>query len=346
MIRDKEQETSVIKKASDFISFKFEDIQFLDIKKFLGGATTQDSFLKVYKASETKGFFPYEWFDNPDKLDFPELPPYEVYFSKIRNNNPLDKDFIDYEKLRKSGLEEQQVLKKLQIKAVSPSGLDNYNYLQETWKKNGMTVFKDFLKWYNNKDVVPTLEAMQKMIQFYHNKGINMLKLGCTLPNLGNICLHKSTNYKFYPFRESDKTCGEKTREDMTDGPSLVFTPKAVVDETYIRNSSNVYKSQDCTRDGSLTPICRSLKLDTIELAVLKIWSCLSIRKQDQNVKLRAFSHLENRKKIDCFNVDGYCDRCKTVFGAMGCYYYFCSCQEARPSLTEQDFLRGIRRER
>ena len=45
-----------------------------------------------------------------------------------------------------------------------------------------MTVFKDILKWYNNKDVVPTLEAMQKTIQFYHNKRIDMLKLRCTLP--------------------------------------------------------------------------------------------------------------------------------------------------------------------
>ena len=66
-------------------------------------------------------------------------------------------------------------------------------------------MFKDFSKWYNNKDVVPTPEAMQKMIQFYHNKGIDLLKLGCILRNLANICLYKSTNYKFYPFCESDK---------------------------------------------------------------------------------------------------------------------------------------------
>ena len=211
--------------------------------KFLGGATTLDSFLKAYKARETKEFFPYEWFDNPDKLDFPGLPPYEAFFSKPRNNNPRDKDFIDYEKLRKSGLDEQQSLKKLQIKTVPPSGLDNYNYLQETWKKNGMTVLKDFLKWYNNKDVVPTLEAMQYMIQFYHNKRIDMLKFGCTLPNLANICLHKSTNYKFFPFCESYKDLCEKIKEDMTGGPSFVITRKTVVDETYIRNSSNVCKS-------------------------------------------------------------------------------------------------------
>ena len=70
LLRDKEQETSVIKKANDFISFKFGDVQFLDIMKFLGGSTTLESFLKAYKASETREFFPYEWFDNPDNLTF------------------------------------------------------------------------------------------------------------------------------------------------------------------------------------------------------------------------------------------------------------------------------------
>ena len=60
-----------------------------------------------------------------------------------------------------------------------------------------MTTFKDFLRWYNNKDIIPTLKAMQ-MIDFYHNEGIDMLKLGCTLPNLAKICLHKSTRSKFY----------------------------------------------------------------------------------------------------------------------------------------------------
>ena len=85
--------------------------------KFLGAATTLDSFLKAWKNSETKGFFPYKW-------------PYEAFFSKLRNHNPLDKDFIDYEKLRTSGLDEQQALKRLQMKTVPPSGLDNYNYLQ------------------------------------------------------------------------------------------------------------------------------------------------------------------------------------------------------------------------
>ena len=115
--------------------------------KFLGGATTLELLSQSLKASKTKGFFPMSGLITRTHLIFPELLPYETFFSKLRNNNPLDKDFVDYEKLKTSGLDEQQALKKLEIKTVHPSGLDNYNYLQETWTKNGMTVFKDFRKW-------------------------------------------------------------------------------------------------------------------------------------------------------------------------------------------------------
>ena len=95
---------------------------------------------------------------------------------------------------------------------------------------------KIFLRWYNNKDVVSTLEAMQKVLVFYDKKRIDMLKLGCTLPSLANICLHKSTSAKFYPFTETDKDLLQKIREYMVGGPSIVFTRKAVVDESLSGN--------------------------------------------------------------------------------------------------------------
>ena len=34
--------------------------------------------------------------------------------------------------------------------------------LDKVWEQEKMQSFKDFLRWYNNKDVVPTLEPMQK----------------------------------------------------------------------------------------------------------------------------------------------------------------------------------------
>ena len=124
-----------------------------------------------------------------------------------------------------------------------PTGAESYSYLQSFRENNNMQYFSDFLKWYNNKYVVSTLEAIQKMIEFYHNKGIDLLKLGCTLTNLANFCSHKSTDLKFYPFTESDKESLEKIPEDMVGGPSIVFTPKAVVDETFIRKATNLCKS-------------------------------------------------------------------------------------------------------
>ena len=67
LINERNMEPIVIKKANQFVSFKFGDVQLLDIMNFLGGATSLDSFLKAYKTAETKGFFPYEWFDCAQK---------------------------------------------------------------------------------------------------------------------------------------------------------------------------------------------------------------------------------------------------------------------------------------
>ena len=55
---------------------------------------------------------------------------------------------------------------------------------------------------------------------------------------------------------------------------------------------------QDCTLDGSLTPICRGLKLDNRSRNFENMVFFFSIRKQGQKTKLRAFSHLENRRKL------------------------------------------------
>ena len=149
LIHERDIQPTVIKKANHFVSLKFGDIQFLDILNFLGGATSLDYFLKAYKTSETKGFFPYEWFDSPEKLDAIFLPPYDCFFSKLRNYNPLEKEFNDFTKLLNSGFSQQESSKKLRLENVPPSGIDNYKYLKVVWEREQMTTFRDFVKWYN-----------------------------------------------------------------------------------------------------------------------------------------------------------------------------------------------------
>ena len=131
-----------------------------------------------------------------------KLPPYDAFYKKLRSCNPLEARNTNFVNLLKSGLTTEQAVIKLKLSKPPPNGIENYQYLQQIRKQEQMSSFKEFLRWYNNKDVVPTLEAMQKVIAFYHESDIDVLKLGCTLPNLANICLHKSTGVKFYPFTE------------------------------------------------------------------------------------------------------------------------------------------------
>ena len=151
-----------------------------------------------------------------------KLPPYDRFFNILRNSNPLEKVYNNFQNLVNSGLTTEQAVVKLRMDRIPATGAENSPYLQSMWESNNMQYFSDFLKWYNNKVVVPTLEALQKMIEFHYNKGIDMLKLGCTLPNLANICLQKSTDSKIFPFTELDKDLLQKIREDMV-GPSIVF---------------------------------------------------------------------------------------------------------------------------
>ena len=104
LVNEQQIELTLIKKAKQFVSFKFGDVQLLDIINFLGGATRLDSFLKAYKTEKTKVFSPYEWFDNPEKLNNKELGPNDSFCSKLRNINPLEKGYKDFLNLTTIGL--------------------------------------------------------------------------------------------------------------------------------------------------------------------------------------------------------------------------------------------------
>ena len=96
-----------------------------------------------------------------------------------------------------------------------------------------MNSFTDFLRWYNNKYVVPTLEAKQKVVDSYQDKDIVMIKPGCALPDLANFCVDISTDAKFYPSTQGDKDFLEKIHESVFGGPSIVFAGEAVVNEIF-----------------------------------------------------------------------------------------------------------------
>ena len=216
-----------------------------------------------------------------------------------------------------------------------------------------MSSFKEFSRRYNNKDVVPTLEAMQKLIAFYHDKDIDMLKLGCTLARLAYICLHKSTDATFQPFTAGDEEIWEKFRENVVGGPSIIFTRKAVVDKTSIRKSTNICKSI-VGIDASqlyLYSMCQPMPTGLYTRWDINSKTSRFTPRQNETrsfeemimsyfQRTRPYCKIESlyttgrQKKIDRFIVDGFCSHCNSVLEAMGCFYHFHPCQELRPSLT------------
>ena len=55
---------------------------------------------------------------------------------------------------------------------------------QQLFKEKGMRTFPDWLHYYNNLDVAPGLEVLEKMRSFYIEKGINILKDAVSIPGV------------------------------------------------------------------------------------------------------------------------------------------------------------------
>ena len=144
LVNERDIEPTVIKKVNQFFSFNFVDIHLLDIMNFLGAATSLDSFLKACKTSETKRFFPYEWFDHPDKMQNTQLPTFGTFYIKLRSCNLLEAEHTDYVILLKSGLTTEQAVVKLKLSMPPPTGIENHQYLQQLWKQEQMSSFKYF----------------------------------------------------------------------------------------------------------------------------------------------------------------------------------------------------------
>ena len=49
------------------------EFKFLDVMNYLAPGTSYDEWVKAYGCKLTKSWFPYEWFDSPDKLTYPDL---------------------------------------------------------------------------------------------------------------------------------------------------------------------------------------------------------------------------------------------------------------------------------
>ena len=183
--------------------------KFLDVLNYLGPGITYEKWVKTYGATLAKSWLPYEWFDSPDKLDFPGLPPYMAWYSKLKGEYVLT--------------------------------LKEYDDCHRIFKERGMQTFGDWLEYYNNLDVAPFLEALQKMKEFYTTLGIDILKDAVSLPGVSEKYILRKTlqprwGNKPPELYSPNKEAYAMLKAAVVGGPSLVFTRRHVAGETRIRS--------------------------------------------------------------------------------------------------------------
>ena len=75
---------------------------------------------------------------------------------------------------------------------------EDYNKIFETWKKENMRNMFDYLKFYNNLDVKPLIQAITKHKEFYYNIGFDMHKDAISLSGLAEKIMFKNSNEQKY----------------------------------------------------------------------------------------------------------------------------------------------------
>ena len=76
-----------ILKNNDFMCLKTDIFKFLDIKNYIAPGFSYKKFIKACGASQSKFYFPYEWFDSLEKLKHDKLPPYETFYSSLKKKH-------------------------------------------------------------------------------------------------------------------------------------------------------------------------------------------------------------------------------------------------------------------
>ena len=244
-----QQPTFTVKKSGKYPCFKTEHLKFLDVLQFLAPGYNLKSFFKAFGVSEQKGFFPYDYFTSAEQLDETTLPPYDTFYSSIKGCNVLEEEYISFQKLIDQGKSIQEALQILRLTSKPKTGPENYQWLQQLWDENQWSTFADYLKWYNDLDVTPMIQAIENMNKFYKQKHIDFMHQAISLPGVAlrvcfNSIIDPTTEFIFLAKRIKISTsCLHRTSSEVPasysiDTMRLVKPSLETIQTNLVRKSS------------------------------------------------------------------------------------------------------------
>ena len=214
-----------IRRGSRFVTFQSNKIRFIDATEYLGSPVSLRKFLQCFRGGDDrvpaagggggqmdeKLFFPYELVVDSASLDRTEFPAYEDFYSSLQEENTLEEGTGDRE-----------------------HGLRNYAAMRRLWDANGMTSLRDWLRLYNCVDVAPMYRAVRRMLDMYHEIGVNAFNY-LTLPSLGYDYAMRRCRHKFWTCPPHLEEVVYLTSQSITGGfASPLSQRKCVTGETLI----------------------------------------------------------------------------------------------------------------
>lgn len=82
----------VAKNANIIMFILNKNFKFLDIINYLGPGTSYDKWVKAYGCALEKSWFPSEWLDSSDRLNFPGLPECQAWYSRLKGDFVLTRE--------------------------------------------------------------------------------------------------------------------------------------------------------------------------------------------------------------------------------------------------------------
>ena len=330
-VKPVEKLTQVAKSSSHIVAMTTRNLLFLDVCSYLAPGVSYAKYLKAFNVfDQGKSFFPYEYVDCVEKLEETALPPYEAFYSTLKKANVLDE-----------GLGEEV-------------GRRRHGELVQLWNTQGMKTLRDFLVHYNNADVGPFLQAIERQWGVYRELGVDMAKDGMTLPGLAMRFSFRELGGVFHTFHPQQADLHQLVMDSIVGGPSIVFKRWAEAGVTRIRPSefgeeAKVCKSvigQDCNAlylwalsQDMPTGCC--LARYAPDFAVSSSTNSprghskasiqwLEWEAQERGVTIR---HATNGGEVFIggrdIPVDGFDRANQTIYQFHGCLYHGCACLEA-----------------
>ena len=311
---------AVIKRQNTYMCLYTDKLKFVDICNYLAPGYSYDKYLKAYGCELQKGNFPYEYMDGIGKLEDRALPPQAAFYSQLKSEEISDAD---------------------------------YARCQAVWHDNQMTTMRDYLIWYNNRDVTPFLEAISKQFAFYRDRYIDMFKDGISVPGLSLLHLFNDlpNDTYFTVFNRTNSDLHELVKDNIVGGPAIIF---------------HRYHEKGVTKIRGGGETCRSIV--GYDANALYLWALMQDMPTGWYVRRRVengfhpqqaqpygqmaiqwltsesertgstIRHQSNgrEKRIGKLLVDGWCANTRTAYQFHGCYFHGCPKCHTDPEETNK----------